>query len=230
MRKELGEANSHVKGVENHCNEVEEQHARDTKEIETLKARVASVQLENEELKQKYDKLKKKVEKQSSKASSTPETGKPQRSESKRSKDSDSDKEKSRLKERFVPRNENTSETSSSKRSTSKAPRNRRMSTTAYATDRPVYVEPYGQPAPRPTVMIPSSSMATGGRRPESYVATSKTGYPAVSPYQDPVYSSTPRSAGIDRPVSYQYPDAPMSPSMSYEDGNYHAHPLPPRR
>lgn len=226
LHKELEGAKSRVKALENHCTaikddntQLQEEKAKLREEVKSLKAQNASLQSENE-------KLKKKAEKQSS-TTSSPEAGKPHRSESRRSKESDSDKEKSRLKERFVPRNENTSETSSSKRSSSRAPRSRRMSTASYP-ERPVYVEPFGPGAARPS-NTSTSPVATTGRRLDGYTATVKTGYPTISTLQDPVYSSTPRS--IDRPsVLYSYTDAPVSPSMNYEDGNYHAHPLPPRR
>ncbi|KUI67990.1 hypothetical protein VM1G_03318 [Cytospora mali] len=225
LRKELGEAKSRVQALENHDAEIEDDKSQLQRENTALRSENKSLKTEVASLQNENEKLKKKIEKQPASPSSS-EASKPHRSESRRSKESDSDKEKSRLKERFVSRNENTSESSSSKRSSSKAPRNRRMST---SYDRPVYVEPYGQSAPRPAITIPSSPMTSGGRRLDGYVATSKTGYSANSTIQDPVYSSTPRS--IDRPsVPYQWPDTPMSPSMTYEDGNYHAHPLPPRR
>ena len=264
-RKELGEAKSRAKGLEDHCAAIEDDKKQLQREKTTLKDENKSLKDENrslkdenrslkdenrslkdenrtfkdenkslkgeiEALRKKLDKLKKKDEKQPASAS-PPESNKLHRSGSKHSKDSsDSDKEKSRLKERFVPRNENSSETNSSNQSNSKTIRGRRMSSASYA-DRTVYIEPYGQSAPRPSVTIPQSPMTSGGRRLDGYAATSKTGYPAISTLQEPVYSSTPRSAA-DRPsVIYQYPDAPLSPhNHSYEDGNYHAYPLPPRR
>lgn len=228
LRKELGEAKSRVKALEAHCATVDDDNKQLQREATKLRDEVKSLKAQNASLQDDNDRLKKKAEKQPATASS-PEAGKLHRSESRRSKESDSDKEKSRLKERFVPRTENSSESSSSKRSSSRAPRgSRRLSTASYA-DRPVYVEPFGPGAARPSNTSPTTPIATGGRRYDGYVATSKTGYPAISTLQDPAYSSTPRS--IDRPsVLYSYTDASMQPNMNYEDGNYHAHPLPPRR
>lgn len=224
LRKELGEAKSRVKALEAHSAAIDDDKKQLQREMAKLKDEVKSLKTQNSSLQIENDKLKKKTEKQPA-AASSPEAGKLHRSESRRSKESDSEKEKSRLKERFVPRNENSSESSSSKRSSSRAPRSsRRMSTASYA-DRPVYVEPFGPGASRPSNTSPTSPVSTGGgRRLEGYIATSTTGYPAISTLQDPVYSSTPRS--IDRPsVLYSYTDA----SMYQEDGNYHAHPLPRR-
>lgn len=229
LRKELGEATSRVTALENHCAEIEDDKSRLQREKTTLKdenknlkSQVGSQKDEIEALKKKNDKLKKKDEKPPA-ATLSPDSSKPHRSGSKHSKDSDSDKEKSRLKERFVPRNENSSEANSSSQANSRATRNRRMSNAS------CYVEPYGQGAPRPSVVIPPSPITSGGRRLDGYVATSHTGYPAISNIQEPVYSNTPRST-VDRPsVHYQYHEAAMSPS-NYEDGNYHAYPLPPRR
>lgn len=229
LRKDLGEAKSRVKALEAHCTAVDDEKKQLQRELTKIKDEFKSLKAQNASLHDDNDILKKKAEKQPATPSS-PDSGKLQRSESRRSQESDSDKEKSRLKERFVPRNENSSESSSSKRSSSRAPRgSRRMSTASYA-DRSVYVEPWEPGAARTSNAAPvSSSTATGGRRLNGYVATSKTGYPAISTMQDPVYSATPRS--IDRPsVLYAYADAPTSPSMGYEDGNYHAYPLPPRR
>ncbi|ROW04311.1 hypothetical protein VSDG_01172 [Cytospora chrysosperma] len=226
LRKDLEGAKSRVKALENHCAAIKDDNTQLQEEKMKLRDEVKSLKAQNATLQSENEKLKKKTEKQPTTASST-EAGKPHRSESRRSKESDSDKEKSRLKERFVPRNENTSESTSSKRSSSRAPRSRRMSTASYP-ERPVYVEPFGPGAARSS-NTSTSPVTTGGRRLDGYIATSKTGYPAISTIQDPVYSSTPRS--IDRPsVLYSYTEAPISPSMSYEDGNYHAHPLPPRR
>ncbi|ROV97757.1 hypothetical protein VMCG_07418 [Cytospora schulzeri] len=225
LRKELGEATSRVKGLENHSTAIDEDNKQLQRQKTELRDEVKSLKALNALLQKENDLLKRKTEKQTSTASS-PEASKPQRSESRRSKESDSEKEKSRLKERFVPRNENTSETSSSKRSSSRAPRgSRRMSTASYP-ERPVYVEPFGPGAARGS-NTPVSPISTGGRRFDGYVATSNPGYTAISSLQEPLYSSTPRT--IDR--LYSYTDAPISPSMNnYEDGNYHAHPLPPRR
>ncbi|ROW17291.1 hypothetical protein VPNG_01287 [Cytospora leucostoma] len=227
LRKELGEAKSRVEALEAHCNLLEDDKKRVQREktaysaeVKSLTALVSSLKGEKDELKQDNDKLKqekekpmKKTEKQPVSASSL-EVGKPHRSGSKLSRDSDSDKEKDRLSKRFEPRNENSSETSSAKQSSSKAPRSRRMSN--------AYVEPYGQGAPRSTGANPLPHIANGTR----YIATSKTDYPATSQYQDPAYSSTPRSTGLERPtVLYQYPDV-LAPNLHYEDGYYSSHPV----
>lgn len=76
----------------------------------------------------------------------------------------------------------------------------------------------------------PPQSTISYGRRSERPLTTSTTGQPVVSPFVNPVYSSTPRSARMERPsVFYSYEGVP-SPNVGYEDGNYHPHPLPSLR
>lgn len=239
-RKKLHEKEARLVAETNRCTTLEDekeklQHEkkklRDVSKV--LEGRIAELQGDNEGLRRNNEKLQKKLrdyEAQSATPSS-PKSGKLHRTESKRPKESEVDQQKGRLKERFE-RSETSSDASSTKRSSSKPPRSsRRMSNASYA-ERP-YVEPYGPGVARPTIHIPTppQSATSAGRRFDGHVAVSKTGQPAVAHYQDPAYSSTPRSAGMERPsVLYSY-DGVVSPHTAYETGNYYPHPLPsPRR
>ncbi|KAG6360600.1 hypothetical protein INS49_011662 [Diaporthe citri] len=233
LTKKLRQADANLQAVNSRCDNLEDekkdlQHERKKlrEANKGLEARLTALQDENEDLRTNNDRLHKKLRDHESQPATTPspKSGKLHRSESKRSKESDVDQQKDRLKGRFE-RSETSSDGSCSRRSSSKAPRSsRRMSHVSYS-DRP-YVEPLGPPAARPTVTIPTSpSVVSPGRRFDGPIAMSKTGQPAMSHYQDPAYSSTPRSAGMERPtVIYQY-DGAMSPT-AFENGNYYPHPL----
>ncbi|KAI3399238.1 hypothetical protein diail_7400 [Diaporthe ilicicola] len=230
--KKVNEKEARLLAVNGRCANLEDEKKelqREKKKLreanKVLDGRVAALQHDNEDLRKSNEELQKKLrdyEAQST-TSSSPKSGKLHRSESKRAKESDVDQQKGRLKERFE-RSETSSDGSSTKRSSSKAPKSsRRMSNASYA-ERP-YIEPYGAPVARPTILIPTPPPAS--RRFDGHVAVSKTNQPAVAQYQDPAYSSTPRSAGMERPsVFYSY-DGVMSPKTGYENGNYYPHPLP---
>lgn len=234
LTKRLGEADARLQAMNSRCEHLEDEKKELQRERKKLKeankgqeARLTALQDENEDLRSNNDRLHKKLRDHETQPATTPspKSGKLHRSESKRSKESDVDQQKDRLKGRFE-RSETSSDGSSSRRSGSKAPRSsRRMSHASYS-DRP-YVEPLGPPAARPTVTIPTSpGVVNPGRRFDGPIAVSKTGQPAMSHYQDPAYSSTPRSAGMERPsVFYKY-DGAMSPTAGYENGNYYPHPL----
>lgn len=137
----------------------------------------------------------------------------------KRSKEEEVIQQQDRLKKRFES-SDPTSNTS--RRTSSKA---RRSSRRMY-TDRP-FVEPLGPPGARPTVAIPTSpNVVSPGRRFDGPVAVSKTSQPAISQYQNPAYSSAPRSAGMERPTVFYKYGGVENPGATYEDGNYYPHPL----
>lgn len=235
LSKQLGQADANLQGVIGRCANLEDdkkelqrekKKLRDANKI--LEARLTALQDENEDLRGKNDRLHRKLRDYEAQPATTPspKSGKLHRSESKRSKESDAEQQKDRLKGRFE-RSETSSDASSSRRSSSKAPRgSRRMSHASYS-DRP-YVEPLGPPAARPTVTIPTPqpSVVSPGRRFDGPIAVSKTGQPAISHYQDPAYSSTPRSTGMERPTVFYKYDGAMSPIAGYENGNYYPHPL----
>lgn len=236
LTKKLRQADANLQAVKGRCDNLEDEKKelqRDKKKLrdanKSLEARLTALQDENEDLRSSNDRLHRKLRDSEAQAATTPspKSGKLHRSESKRSKDPDIEQQKDRLKGRFE-RSETSSDASSSKRSSSKAPRtsSRRLSTASYA-DRP-YVEPLGPRAARPTVSIPTSqpSVVSPGRRFDGPVAMAQTGQPAIAHYQDPAYSSTPRSAGMERPTVFYRYDGLMSPTAGYEDGNYHPHPL----
>ncbi|KAG8160385.1 hypothetical protein KVR01_009921 [Diaporthe batatas] len=236
LTKKLRLADANLLAVKNRCDNLEEEKKdllRDKKKLrdahKDLEARLAALQVENDGLRNSNERLQKKPRDSEARAATTPspKSGKLHRSESRRSKDADVEQQKDRLKGRFE-RSETSSDASSSKRSSSRAPRttSRRLSSAAYA-DRP-YVEPLGPRAARPTVSIPTPqpSAASPGRRFDGPVAMAQTGQPAIAHYQDPAYSSTPRSAGMERPTVFYRYDGLMSPTANYEDGNYHPHPL----
>lgn len=226
LTKKLRQADANLQALNDRCKNLEDEKKEFQREKKKLREANKALQDENEVLRSNNDRLNKKLRDHETQPATTPspKSSKLHRSESKRSKESDVDQQKDRLKGRFE-RSETSSDGSSTKRSSSKAPRSsRRMSHVSYS-DRP-YVEPLGPPAARPTVTIPvSPSVPSPGRRFDGPIAMSKTGQPAMSHYQDPAYSSTPRSAGIERPtVFYKYEGA-MSPN-AYENGNYFPHPL----
>ncbi|KAI7787166.1 hypothetical protein LA080_000502 [Diaporthe eres] len=233
LTKKLKQSDANVQAVTSRCDNLEDEKKelqRERKKLreanKSLEARLAALQDENEDLRSNNDRLHKKLRDHETQPAATPspKSGKLHRSESKRSKESDVDQQKDRLKGRFE-RSETSSDGSSTRRSSSKAPRSsRRMSHASYS-DRP-YVEPLGPPAARPTVTIPASpSVVSPGRRFDGPIAMAKTGQPAMSHYQDPAYSSTPRSAGMERPTVFYKYDGAMSPT-AYENGNYYPHPL----
>jgi hypothetical protein len=235
LPKELRLADANLQAVNSRCHNLEDEKKelqRDKKKLrdanKILESRLTALQDEIDVLRGNNERLHKKLRDYEAQPATTPspKSGKLPRSESKRSKESVADQQKDRLKGRFE-RSDTSSDASSSKRSSSKAPRpSRRMSSASYA-DRP-YVEPLGPRAARPTVSIPTSqpSVVSPGRRFDGPVAVSKTGQPAISHYQDPAYSSTPRSAGMERPTVFYKYDGVMSPTAGYEDGNYYPHPL----
>ena len=235
LPKELRLADANLQAVNSRCHNLEDEKKelqRDKKKLrdanKILESRLTALQDEIDVLRGNNERLHKKLRDYEAQPATTlsPKSGKLHRSESKRSKESVADQQKDRLKGRFE-RSDTSSDASSSKRSSSKAPRpSRRMSSASYA-DRP-YVEPLGPRAARPTVSIPTSqpSVVSPGRRFDGPVAVSKTGQPAISHYQDPAYSSTPRSAGMERPTVFYKYDGVMSPTAGYEDGNYYPHPL----
>lgn len=234
LNKRIRQAEANAQAVNSRCDNLEDEKKelqREKKKLrdanKSLEARLAALQDENEDLRSNNDRLHKKLRDSESQPATTPspKSGKLHRTESKRSKESDVDQQKDRLKGRFE-RSETSSDASSSRRSSSKAPRSsRRMSHVSY-TDRP-YVEPLGPPAARPTVAIPTSpNVVKAGRRFDGPIAVSKTGEPAISHYQEPAYSSTPRSAGMERPTVFYKYDGAMSPTGGYENGNYYPHPL----
>lgn len=227
LTKKLRQADANLQAVNSRCDNLEDEKKelqREKKKLrdanKSLEARLAAVQDENEDLRSNNDRLHKKLRDHDAQPATTPSP-----KSSKRSKESEVDQQKDRLKGRFE-RSETSSDASSSRRSSSKAPRSsRRMSHVSYG-DRP-YVEPLGPAAARPTVTIPTSpNVVTPGRRFDGPVAVSKTGQPVVSHYQEPAYSSTPRSAGIERPTVFYKYDGAMSPTAAYENGNYYPHPL----
>jgi hypothetical protein len=235
LTKKLKQADANLQAVNSRCDNLEDEKKelqRERKKLrdanKDLEGRLADLLDEIQDLRSSNERLNKKSRDSEAQPPTTPspKSGKLHRSESKRSKESDADQQKDRLKGRFE-RSETSSEASSSKRSSSKAPRtSRRMSNASYA-DRP-YVEPLGPRVARPTVSIPSAqpSVVNPGRRFDGPVAMSKTGQPAISHYQDPAYSSTPRSAGLERPTVFYKYDGVLSPTAAYEDGNYYPHPL----
>ncbi|KAJ0125437.1 hypothetical protein J7T55_006783 [Diaporthe amygdali] len=234
--KKLMEKDAHLQALDNRCANLEDEKKELQRDKKKLRDANKVLEEDNEDLRKNNEKLQKKLrdsEAQPATAAS-PKSSKPHRSESKRSKESDVDQQKGRLKERFERSSETgSSDASSTKRSSSKAPKSsRRMSSASYA-ERP-YIEPYGAAVPRPKIVIPTPTQSTtsGGRRFDGPVAISKTGQPAVAQYQDPAYSSTPRSTGMERPTVFYSYDGVTSPShVSYENGNYYPHPLPsPRR
>lgn len=227
LTKKLKQLDANAQGLTSRCANLENENKelqRERKKFseanKSLEARLAALQIENENLRSK----KHRDHETQPATTPSPKSGKLHRSESKRSKESDVDQQKDRLKGRFE-RSETSSDGSSTRRSSSKAPRSsRRMSHASYS-DRP-YVEPLGPPAARPTVTIPvSPTVVSPGRRFDGPIAMSKTGQPAMSHYQDPAYSSTPRSAGMERPTVFYKYDGAMSPT-AYENGNYYPHPL----
>lgn len=236
LTKKLRQADANLLAVNGRCENLEEEKKelqREKKKLrdanKNLEARLAALEDENEDLRSNNDRLHKKLRDHETQPATTPspKSGKPHRSESKRSKESDVDQQKDRLKGRFE-RSETSSDASSSKRSSSKTPRSSRPMSNAPYADRP-YVEPLGPRAARPTVAIPTPqpSVVSPGRRFDGPVAISKTGQPAISQYQDPAYSSTPRSAGMERPTVFYKYDGVMSPTATgYENGNYYPHPL----
>lgn len=234
LTKKLRQSEANAQAVNSRCDNLEDEKKelqREKKKLreanKILEARLTALQDENEDLRSSNERLHKKLRDHETQPATTPSPkgGKLHRSESKRSKEAEADQQKDRLKGRFE-RSETSSDASSSRRSSSKAPRSsRRMSHVSY-TDRP-YVEPLGPAAARPTVAIPTSpSVPTPGRRFDGPVAVSKTGQPAISHYQDPAYSSTPRTAGMERPTVFYKYDGAMSPTAGYENGNYYPHPL----
>lgn len=234
LTKKLRQADANLQAVTSRCDNLEDEKkdlSRDKKKLrdtnKSLEARLTALQDENEDLRSNNERLHKKLREFEAQPATTPspKSSKPHRTESKRSKESDIDQQKDRLKGRFE-RSETSSDGSSTRRSSSKAPRSsRRMSHVSYG-ERP-YVEPMGPAAARPTVAIPTSpNVVSPGRRFDGPIAISKTGQPAISQYQDPTYSSTPRSAGMERPTVFYKYDGAMSPSAGYETGNYYPHPL----
>lgn len=180
------------------------------REIKSLGKEIVSLREDKKELKEKNARLQQKVDKLDSRSEpSSPDSSKPRRSDSKRSKEAE---QNARLKERL---NKHSGDSSNSETGPSKPPsssktphRSRRGSTTG---DRP-YVEHWG---PGPAATMPVSPNTSSIRRPDNYIVTS--GFPVA-----PAPASVPRSV---RPsVEIPYHSSPYR-----EDGNYHAHPLPPK-
>lgn len=220
LRKHQEESKARTKALQHSNDELSEDKKGLEKEVRDLSKENDSLREDKKELKEKVSKLQRKIEKLESQSEpSSPDSGKPRRRESKRSKESE---QQDRLKERLNKHSGESpvSEISSSKPpSSSKTPhKTRRMSTSSHHGENP-YVEKWGPPVPN--ITIPASPNTSNIRRADNYVAA--PGYPVPSPAS----ASIPRSVGITRPsVEYTY-----TPNSGYrEDGNYHAHPLPPRQ
>lgn len=219
LRKNQEEFKARSKALQHSIDELREDKKFLEKETKEFTKEIDSLQDDKKDLREKNSRLQRKIEKLDSQSEpSSPDSSKPRRHESKRSKESE---QKERLKERL---NKHSGESSNSEISSSVPPSiprtphrtTRRMSTSTHHAEKP-YVEKSG---PKPKITIPESPNPSSFRRADNYVATS--GYPV----QSPASGAIPRSAGMVRPsVEYSYP-----PNTGYrEDGNYHAHPLPPR-
>lgn len=190
-------------------------------DVKELQQQLESSQEDNDKLKKKNESLKKKLRDQESQSEgpSSPDSAKPRRSGSKKSKQSDAD-DIDRLKERFDRSSTTGSSTSGSTHSkppsSSKATvsRHRRASVSSSSTERPApYVEAYGSSKPR--AMPPSPVSPTSSRRVSQYPSGADYYVPHM---QDPMYS---RNIDMQRGSVV----VPL-----YEDGNYHLHPLPDQR
>jgi hypothetical protein len=111
----------------------------------------------------------------------------------------DAERKAQKEKEKLAKRFERSSDEGDVQSDTIKAIHSRRRS----------YVEPYGPPAPKVTVSQPT------GRQYSNFTNDSpfNTAYSSI---QDSAHPS----------VTYVYEQSPFQPNP-YEDGNYHAHPLP---
>lgn len=213
-QKESKETKARTIAIQNENETLRDAKADFERDIRSLKKEIESLREDKKDLKEKNARLQKKVDKlDSGSEHSSPDSNRPRRSESKRSKESDQNE---RLKERL---NKHSGDSSNSEVSSSKPPssskgphRSRRTSISSHHGEKP-YVESWG---PKPTVTSPTSPNTSVPRQSDNYTTSN---YP-LSP------SAVPRSAGLTRPtVEYTYPTSPY-----YEDGNYHAHPLPPRQ
>ncbi|CAN8103333.1 unnamed protein product [Discula destructiva] len=190
----------------------------------TLQGQLRDLQKDFEAMKKENSRSRKPDKHATQSPPSSPDTGKPRRSDSKRSKDTEADQQNERLKERMNRSGDSSSENSSTKPpSSSKSHRSsgRRLSVSSSHTERPHYSEGRRSAA---------AVSPTGSRRPEYLVASAP---PVITHIQSPVYATTPRNTGI--PV--QSPLI-MLPGVEYsaysepylpDNGSYQAYPLPRR-
>lgn len=230
-RKDLREKEAQWRGLFERSEQLEDENKKLLLERRELHKTNQNLAHDNEDLKRKYQAIKETYVNQQQQPPMTstmppppPPEPKLHRSSSKRDK---VDSDKKRLSKRFERGEEPGSDSSGGSQPpmTARPARRRRDS----------YVEPWGPGGPAPPMQqrpipapVPPSPSRT--RHLDGYVATTQQNAPVTSHHHAPTYSNVPRSAGLppmQRP-SVSIPD-PTGEYYEYEDGNYHAYPLPER-